>query len=446
MARGPSRHSLAPWLVGGVLIWSCASNSGAPAPDGHGGGSSAGDGGAGGLGGAGDGGTTSGTGGVGGQNDGGTGGVGGAGGGTAGASTGGASASGGAAAAGLGGAAEGGAPEAGSAGLAEGGTAGGPDIPLEFDGRCGKGWAALGAPPPNLRGDITPKSESGGNWSFTFGRYRLLVAGSKGAHVIEFSLDGNNLIDPSGGSTFWPSPQQAYTWPPPAEIDSAAYTAKADGASLSLTSKVAKTLGLSVSKRFWVNQASGIVSIEYQQVNESTLSASWAPWEVTRVRAGGYTFAPKGPGNRSITQDSFQRPLPLSLLPPAPAADGIEWLNYPSLNLTQDNYINEFDGAEGWLAHANRFGKSPQLPVLFVKSFDDAPDESLPDNQAEIQLWTSGTANPKLIEVEQQGALEELAPGASLSWTVHWSACELPSDMLLSAGNSELAALARAHA
>jgi hypothetical protein len=104
-----------------------------------------------------------------------------------------------------------------------------------------------------------------------------------------------------------------------------------------------------------------------------------------------------------------------------------------------------FDGAEGWLAHANRFGNA-QLPVLFVKSFVDAPDESLPDNQAEIQIWTSGTADPKLIEVEEQGALQVLAPGASLTWTVHWSACELPSSSLLAAGNADLAALARAHA
>ncbi len=81
-----------------------------------------------------------------------------------------------------------------------------------------------------------------------------------------------------------------------------------------------------------------------------------------------------------------------------------------------------------------------------MKSFVDAPDASLPENQAEIQLWTSGTANPKLIEVEQQGAQQTLAPGASLSWTVRWSACELPSSLVLSAGSAELLALARAHA
>ena len=81
--------------------------------------------------------------------------------------------------------------------------------------------------------------------------------------------------------------------------------------------------------------ASGIVSIEYQLINQSTSERVWAPWEVTRVRAGGYTFAPRGPGNRTITQDCFQHPLPLSLLPPPPAAGGIEWLNYPSLSLTQ---------------------------------------------------------------------------------------------------------------
>jgi len=337
---------------------------------------------------------------------------------------------------------------AGASGASEGGAAGSDEFPPDYDGHCGQGWAAGdSAPLPGLNGTVTPLVDSSGNWTFAFGRYRLVVAGAQGARVIEFSLDGNNLIDATGGSTFWPSPQQAYTWPPPAEIDTAAYTAETDAGSLSLSSKTATTLGLSVHKRFSVNEKSGIVSIQYQLTNQSAQSASWAPWEVTRVRAGGYTFAPRGPGNRTITEDSFQNPLPLSLLPPPPATEAIAWLDYPGVGatLTKDNYIAEFDGAEGWLAHANRFGKK-LLPVLLVKSFVDAADENLPTNQAEIQLWTSGTASPKLIEVEEQGALTLLAPGASLTWTVHWSACELASSSLLSAGNLELVALARAHA
>lgn len=336
--------------------------------------------------------------------------------------------------------------EAGAGGAADGGAAGSGDADADFAGLCGQGWASNGAAPrPTLRGNITPQVDSAGNWSFSFGRYRFVVAALHGARIIEFSLDGVNLIDATAGSTFWPSPQQAYPWPPPAQIDTAAYAAQSDATSLTLTSDVAKAIGLSVRKRFQVNAQSGVVSIDYHLINESTLSASWAPWEVTRVRAGGYTFAPKGPGNRIITQDSFQYPLPMTLLPPAPAAAGIEWLNYPSLKLTRDNYIAEFDGAEGWLAHANRFGKA-LLPALFVKSFSDAPDAGLPTNQAEIQLWTSGTANPKLIEVEQQGAEQTLLPGEALDWTVHWFACELPSSSILSAGNAELALLARAHA
>ncbi|MEO7034685.1 MAG: DUF4380 domain-containing protein [Polyangiaceae bacterium] len=351
---------------------------------------------------------------------------------------------GGAADCGMGGAT---AAEAGASGSADGGAGGSADSRLDFDGRC-DGWAAdadAAAPGPNLQGNITPQADSAGNWSFVFGRYRLVVAGSHGARVTEFSIDGSNLIDATEGSTFWPSPQQAYPWPPPVQLDSASYTSQSDSASLTLTSAIAPTLGLRVRKRFWANAASGVVSIEYQLVNESKLSAAWAPWEVTRVNAGGYTFAPRGPGNRTIIEDSWQYPLPMSLLPPPPAAGSINWLDYASLKLTEDNYITEFDGAEGWLAHADRFGKA-LLPVLFVKSFVDAPDASLPPNQAEVQLWTSGTAKPKLIEVEQQGALQELAPGDSLSWTVHWSACELPSSSLLAAGNLKLAAFARAHA
>ncbi|HEY0467940.1 MAG TPA: hypothetical protein VGC79_27260 [Polyangiaceae bacterium] len=440
MARAQSQRLFAVWCAGGLLVWSCSSQPGPGAGEGTGG-HSAGSGGAS----AGTGGSLPALGGAGSGPGAGTAGLSVSGGG--GASQAGASASGGKS--GLGSEAEGGA-----AGLheADGGAAGSSDSST-FDARCGLGWAAGGsAALPELAGSVTPKVDSTGNWSFTFGRYRFVVAGAHGARIIEFSIDDNNLIDATGGSTFWPSPQEAYTWPPPTEIDSAAYLAKSDATSVTLTSETATLTGgnaagakLSVRKRFSVNAASGVVSIEYQLTNDGSSSASWAPWEVTRVRAGGYTFAPKGPGNRSIMQDSFQKPLSLSLLPPAPAANGIEWLNYPSLTLTQDNYIAEFDGAEGWLAHANRFGKD-LLPALLVKSFVDAPDASLPTNQAEIQLWTSGTANPKLIEVEEQGAQQMISPGAALSWTVHWSACELPSSLVLSAGSVELAALARAHA
>lgn len=335
----------------------------------------------------------------------------------------------------MGGAAEGG------ANAAEGGAGGAPDVP--FEGRCGDGWAA-GAAAPELGGSVTPVADKSGNYTFSFGRYRLVVAASRGARVTEFSIDGNNVLDPTG-STFWPSPQQAYPWPPPSEIDPDAYAAKVRSGSLELTSDVATTVGLSAFKRFSVNAESAVVSIEYRLTNEGKETAFWAPWEVTRLRAGGYTFAPRGPGDRNITQDSFQHPLPMSLLADTDAQLGIEWLDYPSLSLTQDNYIAEFDGAEGWLAHANRLGKS-KLPVLFVKSFADAADEDLPTNQAEIQLWTSGTANPKLLEMEQQGAEQALAPGESLSWTVHWSACEVPSSVELAAGSDALTALARAHA
>ena len=441
MARSPFRRSLVAWLAGALALWSCASTPESGTP-GHGG--TAGGGARGGIGGS-----STNLGGAGSNQVGGGGHAaeaGMVGGGVAGVSVAGTSSLGGAGTAPVAGMGSTAGGAAGVRGVSEGGVGGSDESMTDFDGRCGQGWAAGGsAPLPKLNGNVTPQVDSAGNWSFTFGRYRLVVAGAHGARIIEFSIDDNNLIDPTDGSTFWPSPQQAYPWPPPAEIDSAAYVAQSDATSLSLSSDISTSLGLSARKRFWVNATSGVVSIEYQLINQSNLSASWAPWEVTHVRAGGQTFAPRGPGNRTITQDSFQYPLPMTLLPPAPAANRIEWLNYPSLTLTQDNYISEFDGAEGWLAHADKVGKS-LMPVLFVKSFIDAPDASLPPNQAEIQLWTSATANPELIEVEEQGALQVLLPGASLSWTVHWSACELQQSVMLSAGSADLAALARAHA
>ena len=439
MTRNRSRRARGAWFVGGLLIWSCASKS-ESGPRADNGGASAGNGGhpsevagapndpAGGAANAG----AVGLSGSGGRSD-------------LDASPGEGGRTPDAGVDNQGGAAGDGASNAAGADGAEAGAGGSDESLTPFEGRCGQGWTAPGGSArPALAASVTPQVDTAGNWTFSFGRYRFVIAASHGAKVTEFSIDGLNVLDATG-STFWPSPQQAYPWPVPAEIDTGVYKAQVSAATLNLTSATAKTIGLSVKKRIWVNAESSVVNIEYQLINQSKQSASWAPWEVTRVRAGGYTFAPLGPGTRTITEDTFQLPLPLTLLPPAPAAHGIEWLDYPgvSTSLTKDNYIIEFDGAEGWLAHANRFGKS-QLPVLFVKSFVDAPDEQLPSTEAEIQLWTSGTTDPKLIEVEEQGAQVELLPGAALTWTVHWSACELPSAQLLAAGNASLAAFARA--
>jgi hypothetical protein len=47
------------------------------------------------------------------------------------------------------------------------------------------------------------------------------------------------------------------------------------------------------------------------------------------------------------------------------------------------------------------------------------------------------------VEVEQQGAYAELAPGASSAWTVHWFLRKLPVELDAAPGSTALASFAR---
>ncbi|HEY5957092.1 MAG TPA: hypothetical protein VIV60_11085, partial [Polyangiaceae bacterium] len=327
-------------------------------------------------------------------------------------------------------------------GSSPGGTTGDPDT----DGKCGTTWAAGGdSGAPALAATVTP-TNSGDVWTFTYGRYKFVVSAKTAGRIIEYSVGGKNIIYPStqyGDSTFAPSPQSNYPsiWPPPAELDSNPYTATMADNILSLVGKTNNDLKLSFNKRFWVNAESGVVTLEYTIVNQATASATWAPWEITRVPAGGFTFAPKGPGTRTFKLNDWETAMPLT------ANGGINWLDYAAKasSMTKENYIVEFDGTEGWLAHAQSISSTP---LLFVKSFKDAQDSALPPDQGEIQLWTNGSASadPKRIEVEEQGEQKALAAGGKLTWTVNWSLCELPATNVLAVGNADLVKYARAHA
>lgn len=343
---------------------------------------------------------------------------------------------------------EGGAAEGGSSSVGGTSSTSGTAVP-DADGKCGLAWASGGADgAPALDATVEPIADSAKDkYTFTFGRYKLVVSANKSGNVYEFSIDGKNVIETTNGSTFWPSPQHDasnaanYTWPPPTELDGGAYTASVADNILSLEGKTSSALNLSFNKRIWVNEASAVVSLEYTIINHASSSKTWAPWENTRVVPGGLTYAPKGPGTKSITQDSWHNPLPLKTL------GGVNWLDYPGTksSLTKDNYIVEFDGAEGWLAHANKIGSTGALPLLFVKSFPDTKEANMPKNENEIQLWTSGT-DPRMIEVEQQGEQKALAANEKLVWTTHWALCELPNADILVAGDEDLLKYTRAHA
>jgi Domain of unknown function (DUF4380) len=275
---------------------------------------------------------------------------------------------------------------------------------------------------PTVKGSI---------YTFTFGDTVFAVDASKGGRIVTFSLGGKNVLtaaknssDNNWGSTFWTSPQSDWNWPPPSEIDPGAYTATVTGQTLSLASATASTLGLAITKKFSVDAGAGVVTIEYGIVNRGTSARSVAPWEISRVAAGGLTFFPMGDGS---PQKGPQDLLPLQM------SAGAAWFAYNASSITNDQKVFA-DGHEGWIAHVDG-------SLLFVKAFSDTTPAQAAPGEAEIEIYTD--AGHSYIEVENQGAYLSLAAGATTTWTVRWYLRQLPSSISVQAGSASLLSAVR---
>lgn len=247
-----------------------------------------------------------------------------------------------------------------------------------------------------------------------------------GGRVTAFSLDGANVlagpaINPDNfGSTFWTSPQSDWGWPPPLEIDRAAYESQVVGETLVLTSPRCPQLGVRVIKRFAADSLGRAIAIEYLIENVGPKPRSFAPWEVSRVFSGGTTLFPAGHERR--VSENF-RPLRTS------ETDGIVWHCHDVRLIEADEKLFA-DGAQGWVAHVAG-------DKLWIKTFADIAPEQQAPGEGEIEIY----ANRSYVEVEQQGAFSEIAPGARLSWAVRWYLRTIPPDIDSSVGSRALVAL-----
>lgn len=264
------------------------------------------------------------------------------------------------------------------------------------------------------------------------GRYRHETAGlvfaidpADGGRPIELSLDGQNVLVerasgcPAYGSSFWPSPQRDWDWPPPAAFESMAWRARLEAGALVLDSQIEPALGLSASQR--VRTAPNGVSFEYTLHNRGASRRSVAPWQNTRVRPRGLTFYP-----------SPEATLPGSTLSIEPR-DGIAWLRHDPSTMTA-NAKSFADGAEGWVAHLD--GR-----LLFLKTFAKVPRAQQAPTEAEIEIYVDHSG--LFVEVEQQGPYLPLEPRESSTWTTRWQLLRAPDGISLEAGSPELLAWVR---
>lgn len=267
--------------------------------------------------------------------------------------------------------------------------------------------------------DVVMAEESAGPVVLENGRYRLVVDANLGARITEFSIDGSNCLTVSGpqtGSTFWPSPQESWGWPPPATLDSLPYQATALGDAWILTSRPCDLTGLVLSKVFAPHPTG--FTVTYKMHNPGEKPLQYAHWEISRID-GGLTF-----------YKAKQPPLSLSTLSVV-ASENVYWHDYTPAGEEQNLKLFA-NSSDGWLANVNN-------GLLLKKTFPCIDESSIAPNEAEVEIYAHGDPANPYIEIEQQGAYVTIEPGETRSWTVIWS-LETVGDVAVEIGSEELVA------
>lgn len=273
----------------------------------------------------------------------------------------------------------------------------------------------------------------GSKYQFSFGDAVLEIDAEIGARVTKLTLDGVVCVQPPAtdlttwGSTFWISPRDSWTpetWPPPTPMDSGPFTASVSGARASFTGAEDPSMGITMSKTFSVDGASGWITIDYTVASKKAIKAS--PWEVTRVPRGGIVLFPTG--KAALTKGPWTSAISES--------GGITFVDDTKKTVSSSDGSKVYgDGSGGWMAYA-------QGGVLFVKKFTDTPANAQAPGDGEIGVY-SGVG---FLEYEVQGPYESIAAGGKLPWTVKWRLVKIPSSVTVSPGSATLAEFATAQA
>jgi hypothetical protein len=235
-------------------------------------------------------------------------------------------------------------------------------------------------------------------------------------------LSGPDVDPDNHGSTFWPSPQSDWGWPPPAAIDRDAYAADVQDGALVLRGTADPATGLAVTKRLRLERGRAAVHVDYVLHNLGPCPRTVAPWEITRVPFGGLVLFPTGDGGVD----------PKTTLPVL-SRDGVTWCAGDGGRQGADAKLFA-DGAEGWMAYARE-------GLLFVKAWADVPPGQQAPGEGEVEVYANGART--YLELEQQGPYGALAPGASTTFAVRWLPRAIPEQVPIVAGSEALVALAR---
>lgn len=275
----------------------------------------------------------------------------------------------------------------------------------------------------NMTKIINQKDQS---YLLKFANLEISVDPLAGGRISSLKLGNKEILitketDPfSYGSTFWPSPQSVWKWPPPFPLDQAPYEVINSENKIILKSKIDDALSMQFKKEISISEKDTAIQILYSIINTSNTDNKVAPWEITRMPKGGLVFFPKG-----LTKPKAKSFDPI----PYKESKNILWYKIKKDEKLNNHLLSVSDGAGGWLAYA--FDE-----YIFIKSFDDVLPENQAPNEGEIPIYIDSKSQN--VEIEVQGPYTNIKPGKELIWKMKWFAREIPNNLKPESGNKEL--------
>lgn len=267
------------------------------------------------------------------------------------------------------------------------------------------------------------------------GSTTLSVLPNLGARIVGFALEGQNVLLEAAavagtenannfGTTFWPSPQAAWGWPPIPALDNQLFKSRFVEGRLVLESDTGTLLDgtrLELTKIIAPMPERSAFEITYVMTNRGERPIQLAGWQIARVKAGGLSFFRLGDGG--VSDDKLA----------TITRGGVQWYLYDRAVVVAQGQ-KTFADATGWLAHLDG-------DLLFVQGFPDVAPGAAAPGESEVELYADPSHT--YVELEPQSRLVTMSPGQSSEpWTVRWYLQRLPRGISTQVGSRELVALA----
>jgi len=276
----------------------------------------------------------------------------------------------------------------------------------------------------------------------------MTLVRTMGGLIAAFKLNGKSIIleEPSPesgmqGSTFWPSPQSLFDWPPPPTISGGTeadgetgrsaegggtYDVQVDDAKLSvvLTSQPDPDLGVRVVKNVSCDTERQAMVVRYtmEKVDTAT-NLSLAGWEKTNLPAGALIFWDHGDAETVTRIDDMSNKTSQTL-----DVDGDTfYFDHSNDDVHEGGTKIASNTTSSWIA-------AVRDDIMFVKVFKSVPLDKVAPGEGDVAVF----ARPSFSSIENQGAYGAVKKGKPSVYVVCWYARKLPDGAQAAKGDETM--------